>query len=59
MFDQYKVSEEVQQERMKICSDCEHNVMGICKKCGCILHLKTQWAANECPIDKWGKNSRV
>ena len=29
--------------------------MGRCRKCGCLLKLKTRMALASCPIGKWGK----
>jgi hypothetical protein len=53
MLEGFKASAEVQKERMSICEKCEHNIMNVCKKCGCILVLKTQWKKTKCPINKW------
>ena len=45
------------QDRQNECSNCEYYVksMGRCKKCGCLLKLKTRMALASCPIGKWGK----
>jgi hypothetical protein len=48
-------SKEVVEERLSHCSDCEHNKMGICKRCGCIIQGKTRLADTWCPIGLWGK----
>lgn len=53
MLGQHKVPQEIIDKRMEICNACEHNVMGVCKKCGCILRVKTQWARTSCPLKKW------
>jgi len=58
MFDNLRTTPEVQQERLNICSTCEHNKLNVCKKCGCILKLKTQWANTKCPVGKWGPVSK-
>ena len=54
MFDNLRTTPEVQQERMNVCATCEHNKLNVCRKCGCILKLKTQWANTKCPVGKWG-----
>jgi len=54
MLDSRIASEEIKQERLAHCNKCEHNKVGICTKCGCILRLKTQWKTTKCPVDKWG-----
>jgi len=52
------VSENVKSHRMKICNNCEfmigssHNP--VCSRCGCYLNLKTSWASQSCPVEKWG-----
>jgi hypothetical protein len=54
MFDDKIASDKVKQERLAICQSCDHNKLGVCSKCGCVIHLKTQWKPAKCPIDKWG-----
>ena len=52
------VSENVKSHRMKICNNCEFMIGPshdpICSQCGCYLNLKTSWASQSCPIEKWG-----
>jgi NAD-dependent SIR2 family protein deacetylase len=55
MFDRFKVTKEQQQFRLRICAVCEHNVVNVCSKCGCVLKLKTQWKGTECPVGRWKK----
>ena len=42
-------------ERRNICDSCEFKsrVMGVCKKCGCVIKSKTTLKASHCPIGKW------
>lgn len=47
-------NKEEKEKRLNICHACEHNKVGVCMKCGCILTLKTQWKGTKCPVDKWG-----
>jgi Family of unknown function (DUF6171) len=54
MFEDKIASDKVKQERLAICQSCDHNKLGVCSKCGCVIHLKTQWKPAKCPIDKWG-----
>lgn len=51
------VSETKAKERMDICLSCPElvNLTKQCKKCGCIMPLKTKLALAVCPIEKWGK----
>ena len=50
-----RVDKEVAEARFNTCKGCEHltKTTNQCKKCGCLMHLKTQLAAAECPIGKW------
>lgn len=50
------VSKEKKQERLSICHSCEfyNSTLSQCKQCGCFLEIKTLWASEKCPIDKWG-----
>jgi hypothetical protein len=48
-------SEEVIQQRLAICDECEFKVreQNRCGKCGCFLGKKTKWESSNCPIGKW------
>ena len=46
------------EERLGFCSSCEHNKLGICRKCGCIIQGKTRLADQRCPIGLWGRESQ-
>lgn len=43
------------EERMDICKECVFfsKTLKICKKCGCLLPLKTKLQRERCPIRKW------
>jgi hypothetical protein len=48
-------SESVQEERYAICQACPEFI-GLtkqCRKCGCLMKLKTKILASECPLQKW------
>lgn len=49
------VSEEKKNERLNICKSCDffNDKIDQCKLCGCFLQVKTSWASEKCPIDKW------
>lgn len=49
------VPDEVQKERYSICLACPEliKLTKQCKKCGCLMHLKTKLPAAVCPIGKW------
>lgn len=56
-----RVSEEVQKARMDICNDCPFlfKLSKQCRKCGCLMNLKTQLPHSTCPINKWGTSPAV
>jgi hypothetical protein len=49
------VTDEEQKSRMDICLGCPELIQLTkqCKKCGCIMSLKTKIKAAACPIGKW------
>lgn len=49
------VSDEVQKKRMSVCKKCPFyiKVTHQCKKCGCIMNLKTKLSDAYCPVGKW------
>jgi len=49
------VPETVYNSRMEICNSCEKLDNGNCSECGCVVKLKTAWASEKCPIDKWSE----
>lgn len=55
IFDNIKVSKEIQAERIEICNSCEHLYTPTrnCKKCGCFMDVKSWLAPASCPIGKW------
>jgi len=48
-------SEELQQERLSICKECEYysKRQNRCKKCGCFLSHKVKFQQTVCPVQKW------
>jgi hypothetical protein len=49
------VDEKSQEIRFDICKECPSflKVTSQCKKCGCIMSLKTKLEKASCPIGKW------
>jgi len=45
----------VVQERMLVCTSCPEYIelTSQCKKCGCIMQLKTKLKEATCPLGKW------
>jgi len=46
------------EDRRSLCDPCEHNKMGICRRCGCIIAAKTRFANQKCPIGLWHRESQ-
>ena len=48
-------SQETADQRLAICNSCPEfvKVTSQCRKCGCIMSLKTKLEKAECPIGKW------
>ena len=54
------VSDDIERQRRDICNACEHKevrfeIVDTCAQCGCALAMKLKFAAQKCPIDKWGQ----
>jgi rRNA maturation endonuclease Nob1 len=52
---EYSHNEEQTRKRLEICHSCDffYKPVGICKKCGCVMKLKTKLQEATCPLDKW------
>ena len=48
-----KVTQEIYNQRLALCTACEHYLRGRCSKCGCFLRAKAWWASEKCPAEKW------
>lgn len=46
---------EDQNKRMSECENCDKFIREsiTCGECGCFLLIKTSWASEKCPLDKW------
>jgi hypothetical protein len=53
------VSEEVKENRMQICRECDRydSEQIRCKECGCMLEYKTTFALDSCPLKKWDESN--
>lgn len=56
-----RVAENVSKARLEVCKSCEFlsQLTQTCKKCGCIMPLKTKLPNAECPVGKWGRAPQV
>jgi hypothetical protein len=45
---------EMSKKRIAICAACpEYSFVGLCKKCGCMMAVKTHMVTAQCPLKKW------
>ena len=53
------VSDEIYNERVEICKQCESydEERNKCIECGCFLKQKARFALDSCPLKKWNANS--
>lgn len=51
---EYSTKEEADR-RLEICKFCPEliSLTKQCKKCGCLMHLKTKLKSATCPLGKW------
>ena len=62
-----KAPDEIIQDRLKICRECEFSVgprsyperKVKCKKCGCLINHKVRLKNSFCPIGKWKKYTEI
>lgn len=54
-----KVSEELYEERLDICKDCDNLQNGMCRICGCYVELRAAMKVRSCPglPSRWMKSS--
>lgn len=48
-----KASDELYEERLQICKECEMFLEAMCRSCGCYVELRAAVAKNGCPRKKW------
>lgn len=48
-----KSPDELYEERLSICKECDMLLGGMCRKCGCYVEVRAAVAKNYCPGKKW------
>ncbi len=48
-----KVSDEIYEQRLKVCTECELLLEGMCRTCGCYVELRAVLIKNYCPKKYW------
>jgi len=56
----FQVSDEVKNQRMEICRNCEkYDADQIrCIECGCFLESKVSFSLDSCPLEKWTESNK-
>jgi|LauGreDrversion4_2_1035121.scaffolds.fasta_scaffold1906743_2 hypothetical protein len=47
------VTEEVKEQRLKICVECNSFEPPLCKECQCVIGMMVAYTFKSCPLDKW------
>lgn len=48
-----KAGQELYEERLLTCKECEMLLAGMCRSCGCYVELRAAVGKNQCPRKKW------
>ena len=48
-----QVSDDILEERKRICLECPQYDFGVCNACGCFLAAKASLKGEQCPEDRW------
>lgn len=48
-----KASDELYQNRLSLCKECDYLNEGTCGACGCFVELRAATAIGKCPYKKW------
>lgn len=46
-------SDELKNERLTVCQNCEEYSNESCSQCGCILSTIMMYKVSKCPLNKW------
>ncbi len=48
-----RAAEDLYEERLGICRECDMLLQGMCRKCGCYVELRAAVTKNACPDKMW------
>lgn len=48
-----KTAQEIYEERLAVCKECDYLETGTCQACGCYVELRAAVKKNKCPYKKW------
>lgn len=50
-----RASQDVYEQRLSVCKDCEQLISGMCLKCGCYVEFRAAFKDKRCPDSKGGR----
>ena len=48
-----KTPDELYEERLAVCKECDYLQEGMCRACGCFVELRAAITSNHCSYEKW------
>lgn len=55
-----KVTDEVYEQRLKLCKECENLLNGMCRICGCFVEMRAAMKVKSCPgVEKYWERDIV
>ena len=48
-----RASDNLYEERLGVCKECDRLFDGLCAACGCYVELRAVIRENRCPYEKW------
>jgi hypothetical protein len=48
-----RASDELYENRLDLCKECDSLLAGTCQKCGCYVEIRAASKSAKCPIKKW------
>ena len=48
-----RASDELYEERLSFCKECDRLADGLCRACGCYVEYRSVFKENTCPYGKW------
>jgi len=48
-----KAPEELYEQRLAVCRECDLLLEGMCRSCGCYVELRAAVEKNRCPWERW------
>ena len=48
-----RASDELYENRLDVCKECDSLLAGTCQKCGCYVEIRAASKSAKCPIKKW------